>query len=170
MNTAFWRLVLLALGAWFLRAVGPAWCGAGALGTNLLGAVAIWAALSLTVPAWLAWVVGVGLFWDLATFSALGHHALVMGGVGVLVRTQRGWWVGASWGEQAVGSILAGVTFFTLDRFLHCLEVRSWVWPFSLNIALVLAGTINGLVAVILGAWLARGSEPARAKKRGGGL
>jgi len=168
MNPVFGRLILLALGAWFIRAAGPEWRGVSALGTNLLGAVAIQAALNLSVPAFLGWVVGVGLFWDLATFSALGHHALVMGLVGVLVRTQKGWWVGASWGEQGVGAILAGVAFFTLDRFLHCLEVRSWEWPFSLNIALVIAGAINGLVSGILGTWLGRGSEPARAHRRGG--
>jgi len=37
-----------------------------------------------------------------------------------------------------------------------------------LNIALVIAGAINGLVSGILGTWLGRGSEPARAHKRGG--
>lgn len=168
MNPVFGRLVLLALGAWFIRAAGPEWHGVSALGTNLLGAVAIQAALNLSVPVLLVWVVGVGLFWDLATFSALGHHALVMGGVGMLVRTQKGWWVGSSWGEQAVGAILAGVAFFTWDRFLHCWEVRSWSWPFSLSIALVIAGTINGLVSVVLGAWLGRRSEPVRVLRRGG--
>jgi hypothetical protein len=168
MNPVFGRLILLALVAWLFRAAGPEWRGVSALGTNLLGAVAIQAALSLSVPLLLAWVVGVGIFWDLATFSALGHHALVMGGVGMLVRTQRGWWVGASWGEQAVGAILAGVAFFTWDRFLHCWEVRSWSWPFSLSIALVIAGTINGLVSVVLGTWLGRRPDPARVLRRGG--
>lgn len=168
MNSVFGRLIFLALGAWFIRAAGPEWRGVSALGTNLLGAVAIQAALSLSVPLLLVWVVGVGLFWDLATFSALGHHALVMGGVGMLVRTQRGWWVGSSWREQAVGAILAGVAFFTWDRFLHCWEVRSWSWPFSLSMALVVAGTINGLVSVLLGTWLGRRSEPAMVHRRGG--
>jgi len=168
MNPVFGRLVLLALGACLIRAAGPEWNGVSALGTNLLGAVAIQAALNLSVPVLLVWVVGVGLFWDLATFSALGHHALLMGGVGMLVRTQRGWWVGASWGEQAVGAVLAGVAFFTWDRFLHCWEVRSWSWPFSLSIAIVIAGTINGLVSVILGTWLGRRSESARVLRRGG--
>ncbi len=151
MNSALGRCVVLGIGAWLLRAAGPDWHGVAALGTNLLGAVVIQAALVLTGPTLLFWVLGIGLFWDLATFSALGHHALVMGVVALLVRTQKGWWAGASWGEQLVGSILAGVGFFAWDRFLHCWEVRAWAWPFSLSVALVLAGTMNGFVSVLLG-------------------
>jgi len=86
--------------------------------------------------------------------------------VGMLVRTQKGWWVGASWGEQAVGSILAAVAFFAWDRFLHCWEVRAWAWPFSLNVALVIAGMTNGLVSVLLGIWL----KPIAERARVGGL
>ncbi|MDA0324239.1 MAG: hypothetical protein O2830_01160 [Verrucomicrobia bacterium] len=154
MNSALGRCLALGLGAWLIRAAGPDWYGVAALGTNLLGAVVIQASLALSGPTLFFWVVGVGLFWDFATFSALGHHALVMGVVALLVRTQKGWWVGASWGEQIVGSILAGVGFFAWDRFLHCWEVRAWAWPFSLSVALVLAGTMNGLVSVLLGYWM----------------
>jgi hypothetical protein len=84
-----------------------------------------------------------------------------------LVRTQRGWWVGASWGEQAVGAILAGVGFFAWDRFLHCWEFREWAWPFSLSVALVLAGILNGLVSVPLGLWLNTRAEKARVRVAG---
>jgi hypothetical protein len=37
-----------------------------------------------------------------------------------------------------------------------------------LSIALVIAGTINGLVSVVLGTWLERRSEPVRVLRRGG--
>jgi len=162
MNTNFVRFILLGLGAWLIRAAGPDWHGVTALGTNLMGAVVIQAGLTLSVPVLCLWALGMGLFWDFATFSALGHHALVLGVVGILVQTQRGWWVGSSWGEQVVGSILAAVGFFAWDRFLHCWEVRAWAWPFSLSVALVIAGTMNGLVAVLLGIWLKPQGERAR--------
>ena len=94
MSTLFGRLIGLAFGAWLIRAAGPDWHGVGALGTNLLAAVVVQAGLLLSVPALCVWVFTVGLFWDFATFSPLGHHALVMGVAATLVRTQRGWWVG----------------------------------------------------------------------------
>ena len=166
MKTNFVRFILLGLGAWLVRAAGPDWYGVTALGTNFMGAVVIQAGLNLSVPGLCLWALGMGLFWDFATFSALGHHALVLGVVGLLVRTQKGWWVGASWGEQAVGSILAAVAFFAWDRFLHCWEVRAWAWPFSLNVALVIAGMTNGLVSVLLGIWL----KPIVERARVGGL
>lgn len=167
MSSSFGRLVGLALVAWGVRAAGPEWYGLGALGTNFLGAVLIQAGLVLSAPGLGVWILGVGLFWDCATFSPLGHHALAMGVVAVLVRTQRGWWVGASWGEQAVGSILAGVGFFAWDRFLHCWEFREWAWPFSLSLALVFAGVMNGLVSVLLGLWLQPRGERVRARGPG---
>jgi cell shape-determining protein MreD len=162
MSALFGRLIGLAFGAWLIRAAGPDCYGVGALGTNLLAAVVVQAGLLLSVPALCVWVFTVGLFWDFATFSPLGHHALVMGVAATLVRTQRGWWVGASWGEQAVGAILAGVGFFAWDRFLHCWEFREWAWPFSLSVALVLAGILNGIVSVPLGLWLNSRAEKVR--------
>ena len=90
MNTLFGRLIGLAFGAWLIRAAGPDWHGVGALGTNLLAAVVVQAGLLLSVPALCVWVFTVGLFWDFATFSPLGHHGLVLGVAATLVRTQRG--------------------------------------------------------------------------------
>jgi hypothetical protein len=69
----------------------------------------------------------------------------------------------ASVGEQIAGAILASVAFFVLDRVLHELEVRSWAWPFSLSVALVLAGGVNGLASWAMGIWLGR--KPAQVRK-----
>lgn len=147
------RLLLLTAGAWLFRAAGPEIFGVWALSTNLLAAVTIQAGLSLPILPLFCGSLLVGLFWDLTTFSAVGHHVLLMGIIGTLVRSQRGWWIGASAGEQAVGSVLAGVAYFALDRFLHLLEIRLWEWPFSLNLALIAGGTVNGVVAVVFG-WI----------------
>jgi hypothetical protein len=72
-------------------------------------------------------------------------------------------------GEQIAGAILASVAFFVLDRFLHELEVRSWAWPFSLSVALVLAGGVNGLVSWAMGTWLGRKPAQVRNYRTGGG-
>ena len=154
MKTPGLRLLILALMAWFLRAVGPEWHGSWALGTNLLAAVAIQAGLWLGPVGLLTWALVAGIFWDFTTFSPLGHHWLVLGGIGFLVRSQRGWWKGASAGEQAAGSVLAGVAFFALDRLLHLLETRAWEWPFLLNVSIVLGGFVNGVASVVMGWWL----------------
>ena len=154
MKTASGRLLMLAAGAWVLRAVGPEWQGSWALGTNLLAAVAIQAGLWLGPVGLLVWAFLAGIFWDFTTFSPLGHHLLVLGGIGFLVRSQRGWWKGASAGEQAAGSVLAAVAFFALDRLLHLMETRAWEWPFLLNVSIVLGGLVNGVVSVVMGWWL----------------
>jgi cell shape-determining protein MreD len=164
MKKNFGRLVLLAAGAWFLRAVGPEVSGIWALTTNLLAAVTIQAGLILSPWVLVVWALGVGLFWDVTTFSALGHHVLLIGGLSILVYTQRGWWVGASAAEQMVGSILAAVTYFVADRILHGLEVRQWSWPFTLSISLVLASFVNGLASVALGWCLETGTRVARVR------
>ena len=169
MKKSFGRLVLLAAGAWSIRAVGPEASGLWALTTNLLAAVTIQAGLILSPWVLLVWALGVGLFWDVTTFSALGHHVLLIGGMATLVCTQRGWWVGASAAEQMVGSILAAVTYFVADRVLHGLEVRQWSWPFTLSISLVLASFVNGLASVALGWWLATGARPAHVRMVGRG-
>lgn len=163
----FGPLVALSAGAWFFRAVGPELYGTAALTTHLLAAVVIQAGL-LLAPAQLAgWTLLVGLVWDALSFSPLGHHVLVIGLTALLVRTQRGWWLGASAGEQAAGSVLAAVSYFGLDRFFHLVETRSWDWPFSLSVSLVVAGVANGLVSVALGWWLDRAEEfPARRVSR----
>lgn len=161
------RLMLLALGAWLFRAVGPEWYGSWALGTNVLAAVAIQAGLWLGPGGLLFGSLLAGAFWDFTTFSPLGHHMLVLGGIGFLVRSQRGWWKGASAGEQAAGSVLAAVAFFALDRFLHLLENRSWDWPFGLNVAIILGGVVNGAVSVVMGWWLEQEDRfPAAARSR----
>jgi cell shape-determining protein MreD len=163
------KLILLALGAWLVRAAGPEWYGPWALATNLLAAVAIQAGLWLGPWGLVAWSLLAGAFWDFTTFSPLGHHLLVLGGIGFLVRSQRGWWKGASAGEQAAGSVLAAVAFFALDRFLHLLETRSWDWPFSLSVSLVLAGLTNGVAAVLMGWWLEQADRfpaPSRSRRR----
>ena len=163
------RLLLLSLGVWLFRAMGPEWYGPWALGTNLLAAVAIQAGLGFGPIGLAVWSLCAGAFWDFTTFSPLGHHMLVLGGIGFLVRSQRGWWKGASAGEQAAGSILAAVAFFALDRFLHLLETRSWDWPFSLSVALVLGGLANGLASVAMGWWLEAENRfpiPTRARRR----
>ena len=169
MKKNFGRLVLLAGGAWCIRALGPEASGVWALTTNLLAAVTIQAGLILSPEALVVWALGVGLFWDVTTFSALGHHVVLIGGMATVVCTQRGWWVGASAAEQVVGSILAAVTYFVADRILHGLEVRQWSWPFSLSISLVLASFVNGLASVALGWWLETRARPAhvRTAKRG---
>ena len=169
MKKNFGRLVLLAGGAWCIRALGPEASGVWALTTNLPAAVTIQAGLILSPEALVVWALGVGLFWDVTTFSALGHHVVLIGGMATVVCTQRGWWVGASAAEQAVGSILAAVTYFVADRILHGMEVRQWSWPFSLSISLVLASFINGLASVALGWWLETRARPAhvRTAKRG---
>ena len=164
MNKIFGRLIFLAGGAWCLRAVGPETSGVWALTTHLLAAVTIQAGLTLSAPALFLWALVVGLFWDVTTFSALGHHVLLIGGMATLVHTQRGWWVGASAAEQIVGSILAAVTYFVADRILHGLEVRQWSWPFALSIALVLASLVNGLVSVALGWWLETRARPVHVR------
>ena len=169
MKKNFGRLVLLAAGAWSIRAVGPEASGLWALTTNLLAAVTIQAGLILSPWVLMVWALGVGLFWDVTTFSALGHHVLLIGGMASLVCTQRGWWVGASAPEQMVGSILAAATYFVADRVLHGLEVRQWSWPFTLSISLVLASFVNGLVSVALGWCLETGARPARVRMPGRG-
>jgi hypothetical protein len=169
MNGSFRRLLGLAFAAWGIRVAGPDGYGVWALGTNLLAAVTIQAGLRLEAWPMGFWIFGVGLFWDATTFSALGHHALVMGLIALTVRTQRGWWMVASAGEQIAGAILASVAFFVLDRFLHELEVRSWAWPFSLSVALVLAGGVNGLVSWAMGTWLGRKPAQVRNYRTGGG-
>lgn len=154
MNSPLPRLLLLMTGVWLGRAVGPEFYGSLALSTNLLAAVSIQAGLWLGPLGLLAWSLLAGTFWDFTTFSPLGHHVLVLGGIGFLVRTQRGWWKGASAGEQAAGSVLAAVAFFALDRFLHLLETRAWEWPFALSVSMVLAGLVNGVVSVLMGWWM----------------
>ena len=163
------QLFLLALAVWLVRAVGPEAHGSWALTTNLLAAVGIQAGLWLGPWGLAVWSLLAGTFWDFTTFSPLGHHVLVLGGIGFLVRTQRGWWKGASAGEQAAGSVLAAVAFFALDRFLHLLETRSWDWPFALSVSLVLAGLTNGVAAVLMGWWLEpadRFPTPSRTRRR----
>ena len=154
MSTPVPRLVALVVGVWILRAVGPEWHGSWALGTNLLAAVGIQAGLWLGPVGLVVWAFLAGVFWDFTTFSPLGHHVLVLGGIGFLVRSQRGWWKGASAGEQAAGSVLAAVAFFALDRVLHLLETRAWEWPFLLNVSIVLGGLVNGVASVVMGWWL----------------
>ena len=169
MRSAGGKLILLALGVWLVRAVGPEWYGSWALSSNLLAAVGIQAGLWLGPWGLALWSLGAGTFWDFTTFSPLGHHILVLGGIGFLVRTQRGWWKGASAGEQAAGSVLAAVAFFALDRFLHLLETRSWEWPFALSVSMVLAGLINGVAAVLMGWWLEQAElfpVPSRNRRR----
>lgn len=169
MRTPASKLIVLALGAWLVRAVGPEWYGPWALASNLLAAVAIQAGLWLGLGGLALWALLAGVFWDFTSFSPLGHHVLVLGGIGFLVRSQRGWWKGASAGEQAAGSVLAAVAFFALDRFLHLLETRSWDWPFALSVSLVLAGLSNGVVAVLAGWWLEqedRFPAPSRNRRR----
>ena len=122
MKSPVTRLLILILGAWVVRAIGPEWHGSWALGTNLLAAVGIQAGLWLGPGALLIWALLVGMFWDFTTFSPLGHHLLVLGGIGFLVRSQRGWWKGASAGEQAAGSVLAAVAFFAMDRLLATVQ------------------------------------------------
>lgn len=139
------------------------------MGTNLLAAVTIQAGLRLEAWPMGFWIFAVGLFWDTTTFAALGHHAVVMGLIALTVRTQRGWWMVASAGEQIAGAILASVSFFVLDRILHELEVRSWAWPFSLSVALVVAGGVNGLVSWGMGIWLGRKPLQVRSYRMGGG-
>lgn len=163
----FRKLLLLAAGAWVWRAVGPELHGTTALSTQLLAAVVIQAGLWLSPARLAGWTLGVGLAWDVLTFSALGHHVLVLGLTALLVRSQRGWWLGASAGEQAAGSVLAAVSYFALDRLFHLVETRSWDWPFALSVSLVIAGLVNGLVSVALGWWLERKAElPARRVSR----
>lgn len=163
----FGPLLGLAAAAWLFRAVGPELYGTAALATNLLAAVVIQAGLLLPPVRLTGWTLLVGLVWDALSFSALGHHVLVIGLTTLLVRTQRGWWLGASAGEQAAGSVLAAVSYFGLDRFFHLVETRSWDWPFSLSVSLVVAGVANGLVSVVLGWWLERAEEfPARRLSR----
>ena len=164
MKKNFGRLVLLAGGAWCIRALGPEASGVWALTTNLLAAVTIQVGLILSPGALVVWALGVGLFWDVTTFSALGHHVVLIGGMATVVCTQRGWWVGASAAEQVVGSILAAVTYFVADRILHGLEVRQWSWPFSLSISLVLASFVNGLASVALGWWLETRARPTHVR------
>ena len=160
-DRTFGKLLALAATAWVFRAVGPELYGTAALTTQLLAAVVIQAGLLLSPVRLAGWTFLVGFSWDLLTFSALGHHVLVVGLTALLVRTQRGWWLGASAGEQAAGSVLAAVTYFALDRFFHLLEIRSWDWPFALSVNLVVAGLVNGVVSVALGWWLERQSEPS---------
>lgn len=170
MNSIPTRFLMLAVVAWLIRVVGPDCTGAWALATNLLAAVAIQAGLWLGPFGLTVWALGAGLFWDFTSFAPLGHHALVLGAVGFLVRTQRGWWRGASAGEQAAGSVLAAVAFFAWDRFLHLVETRAWEWPFALSVSMVLAGLVNGLAAVVMGWWLepeSRFPTTARARRRG---
>ena len=169
MKKNFGRLVLLAGGAWCIRALGPEASGLWALTTNLLAAVTIQVGLILSPEALVVWALGVGLFWDVTTFSPLGHHVVLIGGMATVVCTQRGWWVGASAAEQVVGSILAAVTYFVADRILHGLEVRQWSWPFSLSISLVLASFVNGLASVALGWWLETTARPAHVRMAGRG-
>ncbi len=169
MNSPLPRLLILVTGVWLVRAVGPEFYGSLALSTNLLAAVAIQAGLWLGPWGLLGWSLLAGTFWDFTTFSPLGHHVLVLGAIGFLVRTQRGWWKGSSAGEQAAGSVLAAVAFFALDRFLHLLETRAWAWPFALSVSMVLAGSVNGVVSVLMGWWLepeARFPTPSRGRRR----
>lgn len=166
MNPVFARLVLLALAVWLLRAVGPETRGSWALATNLLAAVTIQAGLALGGVRLVGWSLLAGLFWDFTTFSPLGHYALVIGAVGLLVHSQRGWWKGASAGEQAAGSVLAAVAFFVLDHLFHGMETRTWNWPFPLSVAMILAGVVNGLAAVPMGWWLEREHRPAMSPRR----
>jgi len=165
---SFAKLLLLAAGTWVFRALGPELYGTTALTTNLLAAVVIQAGLLLPPVRLVGWTLLVGFFWDGLTFSALGHHSLVIGTTALLVRSQRGWWLGASAGEQAAGSVLAAVSYFSLDRFFHLLETRSWDWPFVLSVNLVLAGMVNGLVSVAMGWWLEgkSGPIPRRSRRR----
>jgi len=165
-DKSFGKLLGLAAGVWLFRAVGPELYGITALATNLLAAVVIQAGLLLSPGPLLVWTLLVGLVWDGLTFSALGHHVLVIGLTAVLVRSQRGWWLGASAGEQAAGSVLAAVSYFGLDRFFHLLESRSWDWPFVLSVNLVMAGMVNGLVSVAMGWWLEWKSSPAPRSNR----
>jgi len=167
MNSPGSKLLVLAAATWLFRAVGPEWFGAWTLASNLLAAVAIQAGLWLRPAGLIVWTLLAGVFWDFTTFSPLGHHLLLLGGIGFLVRTQRGWWKGASAGEQAAGSVLAAVAFFALDRFLHLLETRSWDWPFALSVSMVLAALVNGAVAVAMGWWLEQEDRfPAPARRR----
>lgn len=165
---SFGKLLLLAAGAWLFRAMGPELYGTTALATNLLAAVVIQAGLLLPPVRLIVWTLVVGFCWDGLTFSALGHHSLVIGSTALLVRSQRGWWLGASAGEQAAGSVLAAVSYFGLDRFFHLLETRSWDWPFVLSVNLVMAGMVNGLVSVAMGWWLEwkSGPMPRRSSRR----
>lgn len=157
---SFGKLLFLAMGAWLFRAIGPELYGISALNTSLLAAVVIQAGLLLSPAGLVLWTLLVGGIWDGLTFSALGHHSLVIGLTALLVRSQRGWWLGASAGEQAAGSVLAAVSFFGLDRFFHLLETRSWDWPFVLSVNLVMAGMVNGLVSVVMGWWLEWKASP----------
>lgn len=162
------KLFLLAAVAWLFRAVGPEWFGPWAMATNLLAAVAIQAGLWLGPWGLFLWSLLAGTVWDFTTFSPLGHHLLLLGGIGFLVRSQRGWWKGASAGEQAAGSVLAAVAFFGLDRFLHLLETRAWDWPFVLSVSMVLAGLANGVASVLMGWWLEqeeRFPQPSRRRR-----
>lgn len=153
-ENSFGKLLFLAGVAWLMRVIGPEFYGTAALTTNLLAAVVIQAGLLLPPVRLVMWAVIVGLFWDCTTFSALGHHALIIGLTALLVRSQQGWWLGASAGEQAAGSVLAAVSYFGLDRFFHLLETRSWDWPFALSVSLVVAGGVNGFASVAMGWWL----------------
>lgn len=165
MNHPASKLLFLAAAAWLFRALGPEWFGTWALTTNLLAAVAIQAGLWLRPVGLAVWSLLAGVFWDFTTFSPLGHHILVLGGIGFLVRTQRGWWKGASAGEQAAGSVLAAVAFFALDRLVHLLETRSLDWPFALSVSLVLAGLVNGAASVLMGWWMEKEDRfPAAAR------
>jgi len=166
MNHAATKLFLLAAAVWLFRAVGPEWYGTWALTTNLLAAVGIQAGLWLGPWGLAGWALLAGTFWDFTTFSPVGHHVLVLGGIGFLVRSQRGWWKGASAGEQAAGSVLAAVAFFALDRFLHLLETRSWDWPFALSVAMVLAGLSNGVASVLMGWWLEQAARFPQTTRR----
>lgn len=163
------RFLLLAAVVWLVRAVGPEFHGTWAMTTNLLAAMAILAGLWLEPASLLVWSLVAGVFWDFSTFSPLGHHVLLLAAIGFLVRSQRGWWRGASAGEQAAGSVLAAVAFFSLDRFLHLAETRTWAWPFSLSVSLVLASVVNGFAGVLMGWWLepeARFPTPTRGRRR----
>ena len=160
-ENCFGRLLALAGAVWLLRVIGPEFYGTAALTTNLLAAVVIQAGLFLPPFRLAVWVLVVGFFWDCTTFSALGHHVLIIGLTALLVRSQKGWWLGASAGEQAAGSVLAAVSYFGLDRFFHLLEVRHWQWPFLLSVNLVVAGGVNGFVSVVMGWWLEWKSEPS---------
>ena len=169
MSFPFSRFLMLAVAVWLVRAVGPEFYGSWALATNLLAAVAIQAGLWLGPLGLVLWSLGAGVFWDFTTFSPLGHHVLLLAGIGFLVRSQRGWWRGASAGEQAAGSVLAAVAFFSLDRFLHLAETRSWAWPFALSVSLVFGSLVNGVAGVLMGWWLepeARFPTPARGRRR----
>lgn len=169
MNFSLSRFLLLTAAVWLVRAVGPEGYGSWALATHLLAAVAIQAGLWLGPAGLLLWSLGAGLFWDFTTFSPIGHHGLLLAAIGFLVRSQRGWWRGASAGEQAAGSVLAAVAFFALDRLLHLGETRAWGWPFSLSVSLVLAAVVNGAAAVGMGWWLEPSASfpaPGRVRRR----